>query len=139
MAQSTTKSLTLISNFDEVERVESFVDDLQEWLGFGDDIYGNILLALNEAVTNAIVHGNNQEEEKQVFINAVQKGTKLKISIQDEGEGFDPASLPDPLQEENLLKEGGRGVYLIEQFSDDVTYSEGGTKITIEFIVGKNN
>lgn len=135
MADSTTKSLTLSSKFDEVKRVESFVDELQEWTGLSNDIHGNILLALNEAVTNAIVHGNKQDESKKVFIEAVQEDNTLKISITDEGEGFDPLSLPDPLKDENLLKEGGRGIYLMEQFADEVIYSKDGTKIMIVFSV----
>ncbi|MDX1637914.1 MAG: ATP-binding protein [Balneolaceae bacterium] len=128
-----TKSLTLASSFDEIERLEAFVDTIQEWTDCSDDLYGNIMLALSEAVTNAIVHGNREDDSKNVFISATRNRDQLKISIKDEGEGFDPSSLPDPLQDENLLKEGGRGVYLIEQFADDVSYSEGGTKITIRF------
>jgi serine/threonine-protein kinase RsbW len=130
-----TKTLTLSSDFDEIQRVESFVDELQDWISFDDDTYGNVMLALSEAVTNAIVHGNKQDSDKKVHIKASQSNQKLTISIKDEGEGFDPSSLPDPLQDENLLKEGGRGVYLIEQFADEVTYSEGGTKITVRFLV----
>ncbi|MDR8392763.1 ATP-binding protein [Aliifodinibius sp. S!AR15-10] len=130
-----TKSLTLSSDFDEIQRVESFVDELQDWISFDDEIYGNVMLALSEAVTNAIVHGNKQDSDKKVHIKASQNNQKLTISIKDEGEGFDPSSLPDPLQDENLLKEGGRGVYLIEQFADEVTYSEDGTKITVRFLV----
>lgn len=136
MAATNSKTLTLPSSFDNIERIEPFVDELQQWAEFGDDTYGNIMLALSEAVTNAILHGNQQDESKNVLIKARQNDSRLVVSIKDEGEGFDPAALPDPLQEENLLKEGGRGVYLIEQFSDDVTYSEGGTKITIEFSLG---
>ncbi|MDZ7689965.1 MAG: ATP-binding protein [Balneolaceae bacterium] len=135
MAESNRKSLTLRSSFENIERIEPFVDELQQWAEFSDDVYGNIMLALSEAVTNAILHGNQQDESKMVQINARQKKSKLVISIKDEGEGFDPATLPNPLQDENLLKEGGRGVYLIEQYSDDVTYSEGDTKITIEFML----
>ena len=130
-----TKTLTLSSDFDEIQRVESFVDELQDWISFDDDIYGNVMMALSEAVTNAIVHGNKQDSDKKVHIKASQNNQKLTISIKDEGKGFDPSTLPDPLQDENLLKEGGRGVYLIEQFADAVTYSEGGTKITVRFLV----
>lgn len=135
MAEPNKKSLTLRSSFENIERIEPFVDELQQWAEFSDDTYGNIMLALSEAVTNAIIHGNQQDESKKVQINAQHKDSKLVVSIKDEGDGFDPATLPDPLQDENLLKEGGRGVYLIEQYSDDVTYSEGGTKITIEFML----
>ncbi len=133
MPESTTKSLTLSSNFEEIQRLESFVHELQEWTGFDDDFFSNIMLALSEAATNAIVHGNQQDESKKVYIEANVEDGHLIISIKDEGEGFDPSNLPNPLQDKNLLKEGGRGVYLIKQYADKVNYSKGGTKVTIEF------
>ena len=135
MAETNTKSLTLASEYDQISQVEPFVDELQEWIGFGDEVYGKIMMALSEAVTNAIVHGNDKDKSKKVYITALKKDQTLQISIQDEGEGFDPESVPDPLKDENLLKQGGRGVYLIEQYADEVSYSKGGTKITIEFLL----
>ena len=125
--------MTLKSEFGEVERVEPFVKELQESFDFTDDTFGNVMLCLSECVTNAILHGNKEDPDKQVHVNAWREDDLLKISIQDEGSGFDPDKLPNPLDQENLMKEGGRGVYLIRQYSDDVNFSEGGTKITIEF------
>lgn len=133
MADSKKRTLTLASRFEEIKRVEPFVNGLQNWLGFSDDTYGNIILSLNEAVTNAVVHGNKEKPSKKVVVTANREDDLLKITVEDEGEGFNPNDIPDPLKDENLLNEGGRGVYLIEQFADKVTYSEGGTKITIEF------
>lgn len=133
MADPKIKKLTLASGFDELQLVESFVGELQEWTGFGDDLFGNVLLALSEAVTNAIVHGNKEDKSKKVYIAAVLEKDSIKISVKDEGEGFDPDTLPDPLKEENLLKEGGRGVYLIEQYADEITYAENGTRIILKF------
>lgn len=133
MADPKIKKLTLASGFDKLQLVESFVGELQEWTGFGDDLFGNVLLALSEAVTNAIVHGNKEDKSKKVYITAVLEKDSIKISVKDEGEGFDPDTLPDPLKEENLLKEGGRGVYLIEQYADEITYAENGTRIILKF------
>lgn len=133
MASSETKSIILSSSFEEVKRVEPFVKELQQWAGFSDELFGNVMLTLNEAVTNAIVHGNKEDASKKVFVKARLDDGNLKISIRDEGEGFDPDTLPNPLEDENLLKEGGRGVYLIEQFSDELKFSEEGTKLTIQF------
>lgn len=133
MSDTDTKKMTLSSNFDEVERVEPFVRELQEWIGFSDDQYGNIMLSINEAVTNAIIHGNEQDPSKKVYVKARLEDKTLTVTVKDEGKGFDPANLPNPLDKENLLKEGGRGVYLIKQYSDEVKFSKEGTRITIQF------
>lgn len=116
-----------------MERVELFVEELQQWAGFDDDNFSRILLVLSEAVNNAITHGNRQDSGKKVFINAGLEKDILKVSIRDEGEGFDPDSLADPLKDENLLKEGGRGVYLIKQYADDVQFLKNGRELAISF------
>jgi len=127
--------LVLNSTFEEINRLESFVNELQDLTNFDDDDYSRIMLTLNEAVNNAIIHGNKLDPDKQVVINTEYDESKaiLCISIEDEGEGFDPDAIPDPLKEENLLKEGGRGVYLIEQYADDIKFTKEGTKLTITY------
>jgi len=135
MSASDTKQLTLSSDFEEMDQLEPFVDELQQWASFGEEDLNRIMLALSEAVNNAVVHGNKQDPEKEVVIDSrlTDNGETLVISVEDEGDGFDPNSIPDPLKEENLLKEGGRGVYLIKQYADEVQFSKKGTKITITF------
>jgi serine/threonine-protein kinase RsbW len=135
MSLSDTKKLVLSSKFEEMNRLESFIDELREWAGFGDEDSSRIMLTLSEAVNNAIMHGNQEDPDKQVVV--LSKWDKdnqiLEISIEDEGQGFDPEEIPDPLKEENLLNEGGRGIYLIEQYADDIAFSKEGTKVTITF------
>lgn len=134
MAETELVKLVLSSSFEEIEKVESYVKSLQERLDFHNDEFARIMLALSEAVTNAIVHGNEEEESKSVTIRSrLENEGRLKISVEDEGKGFDREELPDPLKEENLLKEGGRGVYLIEQYTDGMEYNEKGTRITMTF------
>lgn len=139
MSQPSTKQLNLSSSLDEMERLEPFVDELQEWATFGEDDYNRIMLALSEAINNAILHGNQQDPNKTVKVNTklADQGGILIVSVEDEGKGFDPDDIPDPLKEENLLNEGGRGVYLIKQYSDDIAFSKNGTKITITFQLDK--
>lgn len=137
MSVTDSKKLKLSSTFEEMERLEPFVYELQKWADFKDSDFDRIMLALSEAVNNAIIHGNQQNPEKKVNINTKLDDSTLVVSVQDEGEGFDPYSIPDPLKEENLLNEGGRGVYLIKQYADEVRFSEGGTKITITFHLEK--
>ncbi|HET6527423.1 MAG TPA: ATP-binding protein [Balneolaceae bacterium] len=131
------EKLVLKSSFEEIERVEPFVKKLQKKSSFDDDDFSRILLVLTEAVNNAIIHGNRQNPNKKVFVDASLSDEVLKITIRDEGEGFDPDSLADPLKEENLLKEGGRGVYLIKHYTDDHQFSKNGTELMISFSLDK--
>lgn len=139
MSSSDTKKLVLSSKFEEMERLEPYIDELKQWTDFGDEDSSRIMLVLSEAVNNAIVHGNEENPDKQVVVLSTwdESTGVLQVSVEDEGEGFDPDDIPDPLKEENLLNEGGRGVYLIEQYADDVQFSKGGTKITIGFQLNK--
>ena len=82
-----------------------------------------ILLAVTEAVTNAIIHANKCINDKMVHINVYVKEEKLYISVKDEGTGFDPAKVPDPTEPENLLKDSGRGLYLMRIYMDDLKYN----------------
>jgi len=135
MSKTDTKKLVLDSNFEEMERLEPFINELQQWAGVDENESSRIMLALSEAVNNAIIHGNNENPEKQVVVLSTfdEGDRKLTISVEDEGEGFDPDEIPDPLKEENLLNEGGRGVYLIKQYADELQFSKGGSKATIIF------
>lgn len=135
MSSSDTRKLVLSSKFEEMERLEPYVDDLKQWAGFGDEDSSRIMLVLSEAINNAIVHGNQQNPDKQVMVFSTwdESNGVLQVSVEDEGAGFDPDDIPDPLKEENLLNEGGRGVYLIKQYTDDVQFSKGGKKITMGF------
>lgn len=135
MSKANTQKLVLDSKFEEMERLEPFINELKQWADFDDEDAGRIMLALSEAVNNAIIHGNNQNPGKQVIILSTfdEENRTLAISVEDEGEGFDPEEIPDPLKEENLLNEGGRGVYLIKQYADELQFSEGGSIATIIF------
>ena len=121
------------STFEEMERVEPFVEELGEWAELREEDFNRVMLALSEAVNNAIMHGNEQDPDKNAYINASLDNRILTIRVRDEGEGFDPEEVPDPLKEENLLNQGGRGIYLIEQYADEVEYSESGSEVTIIF------
>ncbi len=90
------------------------------------------VLAVREAVMNAVLHGNKEREGTTVVVEYNVDAVRIEVLVQDQGEGFDPDALADPLSQENLLAEGGRGVYLIRQLMDEVTYSfpaVGGTRV----------
>lgn len=103
--------------------IEEFVNYFAKDLGLSDEQLSVLLLAVTEAATNAIIHANKCDPSKLVKIHAQINDSKLIIKIKDEGKGFDPAKLPDPTEPENLLKDSGRGVYLMKVYMDDVKYN----------------
>lgn len=127
------RELSLPSKLDSLSRVEQFSLELKRLARLSDERYNDVMLILTEAVTNAIIHGNKQDPAKQVFITVKLDSENLTIIVKDEGPGFDPEKIPNPLKEENLLKTGGRGIYLINQYADYVYYSEKGNQVTIIF------
>ena len=91
----------------------------------------SVRLAMEEALVNAIKHGNQMDPDKEVRLDGYISEDEVMISIEDQGEGFDPGDLPDPTAEENLDLPGGRGVMLIRSFMDSVTYNDSGNRITM--------
>lgn len=129
----TEKVLTFSSTTANIAIVENLVDELCETHSIKEDFYGNILIALTEAVNNAIVHGNKLDEEKQVRLAVSHSGEVLKFTIQDEGPGFDYDNLPDPTAPENIEKPNGRGVFLMKNLADRCEFLEDGTIVSLEF------
>jgi len=126
--------LAIGSRFENIELVQLVLKGSLERLGLDDDNRHWIDVAVREAVANAIKHGNRQDPGKQVQIDLRMDGDTLEIQIQDEGIGFDPASLEDPLAPENLLKPNGRGIFYMKSFMDDIQYRPrpgGGTVVTM--------
>lgn len=140
MSLSNKKNLILSSEFEEMNKLESFVDELEKWAGLNEEDSSRIMLTLSEAVNNAIMHGNQSNPEKEVVIHTTLDRDQhiLQISVEDEGEGFNPEEIPDPLKDENLMNEGGRGIYLIKQYADDIEFSQNGTKVTITYQLENN-
>ncbi|MEA3489981.1 MAG: ATP-binding protein [Candidatus Omnitrophota bacterium] len=97
--------------------------------GVNEDIIFDIHVGFEEALRNAMIHGNRSNPGKKVLIEMEMDDNKVVIYVEDEGGGFDHGNLPDPTLDENLLKEGGRGVYLIRHLMDEVRYENGGRKI----------
>lgn len=104
--------------------IEEFVNYFAKDLGLSEEQLSVLLLAVTEAATNAIIHANKCDASKLVKINARIEDSKLIVKVKDEGKGFDPSKLPDPTRPENLLKDSGRGVYLMKVYMDDVTYNK---------------
>lgn len=127
------KKLILKSDYEEVEKVELLLNELQEELGFNDEFYAKLMLTVSEAATNGIVHGNQLDPSKKVVLTAKSDGNMLTFTSIDEGEGFEPDDVPNPLAEENLLKASGRGVFLMKEYAEVVEYQNNGTKLILGF------
>ena len=113
-------ALTLESTLESVNLAESFVLQFSEAGGFSEQQRGEIGLAVRESLANAVVHGNCGDPGKKVVLEAYLSDAGVVIAIQDEGKGFDPDSLPDPRNPENLLRQSGRGVFLMKNCMDEV-------------------
>ena len=103
--------------------VEEFVNYFCKDINLADDLLANVLLAVTEATTNAIIHANKCDQSKIVRVDARVEDSKLIVSVKDEGRGFDPGKIPDPTEPENLLKDSGRGVYLMKVYMDNLEYN----------------
>lgn len=127
-----TVHLDIASRLDLLETVQTVLAQLTALVGFSDDQNHYMSVAVRESVANAIKHGNKNDENKRVTVEFTAVPGQLTVEISDEGPGFDPDSVPDPLAPENLLKADGRGIFFMRQFMDEVSYSfpaRGGTLV----------
>ena len=115
--------LEIESNPNNLITVEEFVNYFSKELNLDEEKLPGLLLAVTEAVTNAIIHANKCDETKKVTMNVLKDDHKLIITVKDEGKGFDPAKVPDPTAPENLLKDSGRGLYLMKIYMDELKYN----------------
>lgn len=118
---------------ENIRIVESFIDNAKDKFHINDDLYGNIMIAVTESVNNAILHGNKSDAKKTVHLSLVLEEKTLRFTIQDEGTGFDYENVPDPTAPENIEKIGGRGIFLMKQLSDEVSFSENGKEVELVF------
>ena len=128
--------LEFTSAFEMLDCVQLVSDHIGQTLGLDEDAQHYVGVAVRECVINAIRHGNRNDLDKRVFVEfataTTSTGVELAIRVRDQGEGFDPESIADPLAPENLLKSSGRGIFLIRSFMDDVQLrpaAEGGMEV----------
>jgi serine/threonine-protein kinase RsbW len=126
--------ITISSRFENIELVQVIAEHLCENAGVDEDGSHWIGMAVREAVANAIKHGNKLDVRKKVYAVFELTGSELEIRVTDEGEGFDPAKVSDPLNPQNLMKTSGRGIFYMKTFMDNVHYSfenGGGTSLVM--------
>ena len=126
-------SIEIPSLSENIRIIESFIDNAREKFNLNDDIYGNIMISITESVNNAILHGNNGNKSKNVRITLILNEGVIKFKVEDEGEGFDYTNLPDPTAPENIAKPGGRGIFLMKNLADEVSFLEDGRVVELSF------
>lgn len=131
--------LTIGSRFENIELVQAVLSDALSAYDLDDESRHWIDLAVREAVANAIKHGNRLEADKRVEIGLELTGEELVIRVRDEGEGFDPERITDPLAPENRLRPNGRGIFYMQKFMDEIGYDfqpGRGTELTLRKRLG---
>lgn len=114
--------LICVSDPKEVGKVETFLKSVNKVAKLDDGTFYRLLIASTEAINNGIMHGNKSDPSKRVCITCTLKPGALVVKVQDEGEGFDYEHVPNPIDEANLMKESGRGIFLMRSMMDKVAY-----------------
>jgi serine/threonine-protein kinase RsbW len=129
-----TTELSLPSRIEAVDAAAAAVAEFISRSGISEEDAFRIDMAVREAVTNAVLHGNRQEESKAVELTLKSSPDAIEISVHDQGQGFNPEEVPDPTKEENLLKSSGRGIFFMRNFMDECDWSirpNGGTTVRL--------
>jgi serine/threonine-protein kinase RsbW len=123
----------LPSTMESVSEVEAAADKLAGEVGLDEEERFRIAMAIREAAVNAVLHGNDYDPAKRITVSFENNGKSLIFTIADQGKGVDPATLPDPLAPENLMRGTGRGIFLIRSFMDEVHFRQlqPGTELTL--------
>ena len=130
--QARTVRIDIASRFEMLEMVQTVLTHVTSMLHLDDDSAHYVSVAIRESVVNAIKHGNRGDTAKRVAVEFLLHPGALEVTVQDEGPGFDPGLVPSPLEEENLLKADGRGIFFMRSFMDEVSYAfptRGGTVV----------
>ena len=127
------QKIKIESTAENLRLVERLVEDVCEIYNVNEDNFGNILIAVTEAVNNAIYHGNKGNPKKTVQIGFENGNKKITFMVCDEGAGFDYNSLPDPTDPNNIDKINGRGVFLMKHLADKVEFNNNGKEVQLTF------
>lgn len=133
MVLAENQKLIIPAKSENIVLVEKLVEDVCDLFDIKEELYGHILVALTEAVNNALQYGSKGDPAKQIEISFKVKERMLFFIVKDQGDGFDYNHLPDPTDPKNLEKPTGRGIFLMKHLADNVRFEEKGTKVILEF------
>lgn len=139
--QKKSERITVIipSQLEELTTIEKLSNDIARKMGLSEDQHDNLSIAVTEAVGNAIVHGNKKDPKKEVRIHVEIKNDRVSVAVTDQGKGFDPDDLADPIDPNNLLRESGRGIFILKALMDEVSWDFGPGGTTLRFTLRKKS
>jgi serine/threonine-protein kinase RsbW len=123
--------LELPSEMKFIYILDAIISEILKEMDFSEEVAEQVNLAVIEAGTNAIKHGNRNNPSKKAYFEFRASDDKITVTVRDEGEGFDPEEVSDPLNPENFLRPSGRGIFLMKTLMDEVRYNEKGTEVTM--------
>jgi len=129
MPRNSFEKIEIVSVFPQAKQVEDLIVEQAEKLGYSEEDIFALRLSLEEALTNAIRHGNGQDPQKKVKIRYRARPEEVEIYIADEGKGFDPSLVPDPTREDKLECPSGRGIMLMRAYMDLLEYNARGNEV----------
>lgn len=138
MVLAANQKIRISSKAENIILVERMIEDVCDLFNISQDFYGNILVALTEAVNNAIYHGNQANANKNIDISFRSYPNYVSFIVKDEGPGFNYSNLPDPTNPENIEKPNGRGVFLMRNLADKVSFEENGSRVILDFKINGN-
>ncbi len=125
------RSISIASSRSNIRSVEDFLLRIHDVMEFKPSVLDRIMISVTEAVNNGIIHGNKTDPDKLVHLSCTCTLNHARFEIRDEGNGFSPEDVPDPLAEQNLLKEGGRGLLIIRAMMDSVAFRKNEKGMTL--------
>lgn len=125
--------ISVSSEISNIVKVENFIESFTAHFQLSPQLFGRVSLSVIEAVNNAILSGNKRQADKMVTLVARVENNRFKVTVSDEGEGFDYTDIPDPTLPDNLNKVTGRGLYLMKTLSDGLLFENNGSSVTLIF------
>lgn len=133
MTQNTDKQLNIDLKANPEGVVEKVITNLYDKMIIGEEQFGNILLAVTEAVNNAVEHGNKNNPNKTVQLSYTSSQKEITFMVSDQGQGFDLSEVPDPTHPENHNPEAGRGIFVMKHLADKLELQDNGKKVLLSF------
>jgi serine/threonine-protein kinase RsbW len=131
--------INIPSKLGELSKIEHISGKIAKKMNLSEDQKDNLSIAVTEAVGNAIVHGNKKDPKKYVSILFQINEDQVKVTVSDEGGGFDPDEISNPLDPENIMKESGRGIFILKALMDEVSFNISSKGTTIQFSLKKRD